>query len=724
MAKISLLGIIFNQWQALANFYLFLPHYFNVKTHLLHLFSPWKRLVGSRKEKGFSWEDYLNVISMNMVSSSIGFMMRSLVLLLFFLTALGLLILTPIWLILGFIIAPFQYLLSQLYPYEARKNRLKKRFIIDHALESENTSNVANWFDQAYAAQQQAKNSFSLANLLSIPAIGRDWHYGFTPTLEDFSDDLTSPLTYKTILLDREEEIAKIELAFAKSQNANVLLVGTEGVGKHTIVDGLAQRIYAGKARTILTNYRLIELNMEKVLSTKPSYEEKVAFLEELLKEASIAKNIIVVITDFHKYITSNLVGDFSSVWAKFASLPKVRLLGITTPFYFEQLIFRNDKLQSLFNKVLIEEPPKQKVLAIMLEKALLLEKHYRLIITYEAVLQIINRCQYYVTHIPFPEKAINLLDEVCLKAKDRVTPELVDEVLQEKTKLPVGKLGAHLKHKLLYLEKLLSEKISGQDAAIAEIGKAIRRSYIEERRKKPLVSMLFLGPTGVGKTETAKQLAKIFFNSSENLLRFDMSFYQNKQDLEDLLGSLSRQESGLLASAIREKPYSVLLIDEIEKAHKDILNVFLTLLDEGYLVDGYGVRVDAKNLMVIATSNALSKQVLGWVQEGKNMAVIETLVREQVIEQGIFTPEWLNRFDKLLIFAPLSLKATYEIGYKIARQVIQKYLEQKKVQIVVTPEELKSWIEGVYKPENGAREVDRVIRENIANKASDLLLT
>lgn len=723
MAKISFVGIIFNQWQALANLYRFLPHYFNVKTHLLHLFSPWKRLVGSRKEKGFSWGDYLNVISMNMVSSSIGFMMRSLVLFLFFLTALGLLILTPIWLLLGFFIAPFQYLLSQLYPHEARKNRLKKRFIMDHALEPENTSNVANWFDQAYEAQQQANNSFSLTNLLSIPAIGRDWHYGFTPTLEDFSDDLTSPLTYKTILLDREEEIAKIELAFAKSQNANVLLVGTEGVGKHTIVDGLAKRIYAGKARTILTNYRLIELNMEKVLSTKPSYEEKVAFLEELLNEASIAKNIIVVITDFHKYITSNLVGDFSSVWAKFASLPKVRLLGITTPFYFEQLIFRNDKLQSLFNKVLVEEPSQSKVLPIILEKALLLEKHYRLIITYEAVLQVINRCQYYVTHIPFPEKAINLLDEVCLKAKDKVTPELVDEVLQEKTKLPVGKLGDHLKHKLLNLEELLSEKISGQDAAIAEIGKAIRRSYIEERRKKPLVSLLFLGPTGVGKTETAKQLAKIFFNNSENLLRFDMSFYQNKQDLEDLLGSLSRQESGLLASAIREKPYSVLLIDEIEKAHKDILNVFLTLLDEGYLVDGYGVRVDAKNLMVIATSNALSKQVLGWVQEGKNLAVIETLVREQVIEQEIFTPEWLNRFDKLLIFAPLSLKAAYEIGYKIARKVIQEYLERKKVQIVVTPEELKSWIEGAYKLESGAREIDRVIRENLANKISDFLL-
>ena len=723
MTKISLWEMLFKKLKALINVYLFLPYYFNVGTHFGHLFSPWKRLVGVRKEKGFSWEDYFAEVSMNLVSRSIGFIMRSFVLLFFTISFFCLIIITPIWVILALVITPFDYVLSQIWPYQAQKNRAKDKFIKARVLDARNTQAGALWFEEAWQQKEETNDFFKLSNLLQVPAIGRDWHYGFTPTLDDFSEDLTSPLTYKSMLLDREQEITKIEDSFAKSQNANVLLVGDEGVGKHTIVDGLAQRIYNAKTAA-LKNYRMVELNMEKVLSTRPSYEAKVALLEELLLEAVNAKNIIVVILDFHKYVSSNLVGDFSAVWARFASLPKVRLLGITTPFYFEQLIYHNDKLQSLFNKILVEEPSSKKVLTIMLEKALIFERHYKLLITYEAIERVISRCEYYVTHIPFPEKAINLLDEVCLKAKDKVTPELVDEVLQEKTKLPVGELGSHLKHKLLNLEKLLAEKISGQDEVIVEIAKAIRRSYIEERRKKPLVSLLFLGPTGVGKTETAKQLAKIFFNSENNLLRFDMSFYQNKQDLEDLLGSLNLSQSGLLASAIREKPYSVLLIDEIEKAHKDILNVFLTLLDEGYLVDGFGERVDCKNLIVIATSNALSKQILTWVEQGKNSVVMENLVREQVIEQGIFTPEWLNRFDKLLVFAPLELKAAYEIGYKIARVVIKEYLEQKKLQLIITPEELKSWIEGAYKIENGAREIERVIRENLANKATEALLT
>lgn len=724
MADFSLLEIIIDSFQALKNLYRFLPYYFNVKTHLTYWFSPWKRLVGSRREKGFSWEDWTNIVSMNLVSRGMGFLLRSLVLGLFCLSFLGLLLLTPIWAALIVGLAPIEFLFTRLWPYRAKQERLKAEFVKKRALLPENIKAVEAWFERSWAAKEQARHPFSLVNLLAIPVIGRDWHFGFTPQLDDFSRDLTSPLTYKAILLDREDEVAEIELAFAKSQNANVLLVGAEGVGKQTIVEGLAQRLYRGTTLPSLVNYRMVELSMEKVLSTKSSYEEKVTLLEELMLEAAKAKNIIVVIIDFHKYISANLVGDFSSVWTKFASLPKVRLMGITTPFYFEQLVFRNEKLHSLFNKVKVEEPSQDKVLSIMLNKALLFERHYNLVITYEAVEQVISRCRYYITHIPFPEKAIDLLDEVCLKAKDRVTPELVDQVLQEKTQLPVGKLGYHLKYRLLNLEKLLAHTINGQDQVLAEIGRAIRRSYLEERRQKPLASLLFLGPTGVGKTETAKQLAKIFFRSPENILRFDMSFYQNKHDLEDLLGSLSRQEPGLLASRIREKPYSVLLIDEIEKAHKDILNVFLTLLDEGYLVDGFGQRVDGKNLIVVATSNALSKQILTWFDQGKNLAVVETLVREKVIEQGIFTPEWLNRFDKLVVFAPLNFKSIYAIGYKVAKQVLTEYARYKKIRIKVTPEELKIWIESAYRPESGAREIDRVIRENIANKASQILLT
>jgi len=709
----------------LSNILVFLPHYFNVSTHLRHLFSPWKRLVGARVEKGFSLSDYLNELSMNLVSRGIGMFLRLIILFFFLLSfVLFLFVFAPVFLVLAIITAPFEYLWRQIQPEQAKKNQAEKEFVKSHLLDSANQKAVLAWFQKAWQSQKQAIQLFSLENLLSLPPLGRSWHYGFTPNLDDYSLDLTSPLTYKNILLDREEEIQAIKHTFIKSQNANVLLVGNEGVGKQTIIDGLSQELSSGKAVRSLTSYRIIQLNMERILAQKPSFEEKAAFLEELLKEAALAKNIIIVVPDFHQYISSSLIGDFSGVWEKFGKRPLVRLLAVTTPFYYEQLVFHHEKLHSLFERVTVEEPSRHKASQILLEKALVFEKHYRVIIPYETVMQVIERCQYYVTHIPFPEKAISLLDEACVKAENIVTPELIDLVLHEKTKLPVGRLGPHLKHKLLNLERLLGKKIYGQGSAIIEIAKAVRRSYIEQRRKKPLVSLLFLGPTGVGKTETAKQLAEIFFHNQANLLRFDMSFYQNKQNLVDLIGSYQEHTSGLLASSIREKPYSVLLIDEIEKANKDILNIFLTLLDEGYLIDGFGERVDCKNLIFVATSNAASKQVLNWVKQGQSQESLEALVRDYVIDQQIFTPEFLNRFDKALVFAPLGLKTAYEIGYKIAQEAIKEYLEQKKIILSVKAPELRSWIEGAYKVENGAREIGRVIRENLADKVANQTLS
>jgi ATP-dependent Clp protease ATP-binding subunit ClpC len=724
----SYFEILKRKLTSVANVLAFLPFYFNVDTHLKHLFSPWKRIVGRRTQKGFSWEDLISEFSMNFVSSSIGFLMRSSLLLVFLVTFTAfLLLIAPVWLVLAFAITPFEYLWQQIFWPQARVQKAEAVFVKTRLLEEANRPAVVAWFRAAWEDKAKARETFALENLLQTPPLGRDWNYGFTPTLDDYTTDLTSPLTYKNHLIGRNREIGEIERTLSKSQGANAILVGAEGVGKQTIIDGLSQNILHGRTTPLLQNQRILELNMEKVLAERPTYEEKAALLEALLAEAGLAKNIILVIADFHKYISPNLVGDYSSLWEKYGERPILKLLALTTPFYYEQIIYHNGKLQSLFNKIVVKEISPKEAETILLTKALYLESRHNLLITYEAVIQVIERSNYYITHIPFPEKAINLLDEACLYAKEkgekRVTPELVDEVLRQKTHMPIGKLGPHLKDRLLHLEKLLGEQILGQESALKEVGKAVRRSYLEERRHKPLVSLLFMGPTGVGKTEAAKQLGKIFFGSSENLLRFDMSFYQNKSSLADLIGSFEQENPGLLANAIREKPYSVLLIDEIEKADRDILNLFLTLLDEGYLVDGFGERVDCKNLIFIATSNAGAREVQQWVREGRNHAQLELLVRELVLEQSIFTPEFLNRFDKTLVFEPLNLKSAYEIGYKIARKVLQEYLEQKKLSLKVLPTEINRWIEESFKPENGAREIERVIRENLADQASTALL-
>lgn len=721
-------GILRKKLRNVFNVFLFLPYYFNVETHFKSLFSPWKGIVAVKRERGFSLEGYIQRLSTNLISRAIGFILRIGVVSAYFVVlAVYILVVVPLWLSLAFLSTPFSYLFQQVFLPSKKKDKEKELFIKNHLSDEKNRSEVEKWFEKNWQKRLLQQDIYSLDNLLSVSPIGRDWVYGFTPELDQFCRDLSSGFSYKSVLIGRDEELQAIERALVKSYEANAILVGEEGVGKHTIIYGLARKIYEGKTIPLLQNMRVLELNMEKVLASKATYEEKASLLEDLLKEASLAKNIILVLDEFHKYCSESFSGDFSGVWEKYGKTPYVKFLAVTTPFYYEQVIYQNDKIQLLFNKITVEEIKADKALDILEDKALLFESKYHLNIPYETLVNVIKRSQYYITHIPFPEKAITLLDEVCVYAKEEgevvVSSELVDRVLSQKTKVPIGKLTTEEKIKLSNLEKLLEQEIYGQEKVVKEVATAFRRAYIEKKRKKPIATFLFLGPTGVGKTETAKVLAKIFFGSKDNLIRFDMSYYQEKRALEDLIGSFENKNPGLLAARIREKPYAVLLIDEIEKAHHDLLNIFLTLLDEGYLLDGFGERVDCKNLIVIATSNAGALEVLDWVKQGVVEDMLEAKIRDLVEKRGIFSPEFLNRFDKLLVFQPLTKEVAYQIARKVAKSVLADYLEEKAVKIELKDIELKQWIDESFDPARGARDIDRVVREKIADKAAKEIL-
>ncbi len=711
------------------NIFLFLPYYFNVEAHLKNLFSPWKRIVAVKTERGFSFSDYFERLSTNLISRAIGFLLRLGVIFSYLIVlAVYILAVAPLWFLFALFTLPFAYLLQQIFLPSQKKAKAKAAFVSSHLLEEQNRLEVEKWFEKNWQKKLQQQDIYSLDNLLSVPPIGRDWGYGFTPTLDQFCQELTADLGYKSVLIGRDKEVEMIERALVKSYEANAILVGEEGVGRRTIIEGLAQKIFEGRTSPLLQNMRVLELNMEKVLASRNSYEEKVALLQELLQEASLAKNIILVIPDFHKYCNQSLLGDFSAVWEKYGKTPYVKFLAVTTPFYYEQVIYQNDKVQRLFNKIVVEEISGSKALDILEDKVLLFEARYGLVIPYETLVNVVKRSQYYITNIPFPEKAISLLDEACVYAKEAgekvVSSELVDNVLSQKTKVPIGKLSEEQKHKLSALEKLLGQEIYGQDEVVKEVAKAFRRAFIEEKRKKPRATFLFLGPTGVGKTETAKLLAKIFFGSKNNLIRFDMSYYQEKHALTDLTGSFESKNPGLLASRIRENPYAVLLIDEIEKAHRDLLNIFLTLLDEGYLLDGFGERIDCKNLIVIATSNAGAKEILSWVKDGLRGNVLERRVRELVEERGIFTPEFLNRFDKVLVFEPLTKEVAYKIASKVAAAVSAEYFAEKKLKVELKDEELAAWVNESFDISHGARDIERAVREKIADKIAGKILS
>ncbi|GIW64940.1 MAG: hypothetical protein KatS3mg092_0873 [Patescibacteria group bacterium] len=693
-----------NFGEVVINLFIFFPYFFSVKTLLKTLFYPWKNLQAKKTQVGFTFSEWLDRFFFNLISRSIGFFMRFSILIFYLLFQIIYMIILPFISLIFFLTIPLSYLiyLFKKSPLE-EKEALKKEFLSKRMLKQENQVEVENWFENFYQQHLLKKDWWKLENLLSYPPLARDWAYGFTPNLDQYAKDLASLnyLYHIKNIVDREKEIKEIELILSKNQTANVIIVGEEGVGKHTIIDALAKNIYLGKTNVNLMYKRILKIDMEKL-------NNDISLFESLLSEAVEADNIILFIDNFEKYT------NWETSLEKYASSDRLQLIATTTPFFYQKFIFPNDKFNKLFSKVDVFEVSKDEALTILLEKFIEFENYHQVIISYEAIKEAIEKSEFYLTFIPFPEKAVDLLDAACVykkslvknkKEKPLITPDDIDYVLTQKTHVPVT-LTSQMKEKLLSLELLLKNEVVEQDEAIEKLSSALRRSFLLiGKRKKPLASFLFLGPTGVGKTQTAKAIAKTFFSSTKTdletknnyLIRFDMSNYQSKYDIPKLIGDITTNEPGLLTVAIRNQPYGVLLLDELEKADKNLLNIFLTVIDEGYFTDGFGNHVDCKNLVIIATSNAK--------------------------DPSFFSPEFLNRFDGVIIYKPLSKTALKLIAKKIIKDLTFQIYNLYKVKIEVKEETIDQLIEKGYNPEFGARNLERVIRDEIEDKVAKIIL-
>lgn len=722
-------------FKAVTNLLIFLPYYFSFTTLLKTFFSPWKNIVAKKQRVGFSFNEWLSILSFNLISRGMGSLIRGLTLTLYLIIQTTTIILLPIIFIGYFFLLPVLFFISIFQKTEEeRKELLKRDFIKKHLLEKENYQKVVEWFEDYYQTNHRHQEWWRIKNLFSIPPIGKNWAMGYTPILDQYAQDLTDSSYQMRIknIVDREKEIQQIENALTKTSQANAIIVGEEGVGKHTIIDAFAKKVYQGKINSLLIYHRVLKLNLEKILSQFDDQEKRENFLESLLKEAEQAGNVIIFIDNIERYLTSALPStiDLTNSIGKFAQSSRLHILGITTPFHYQKFIYPNEKLIRLFEKIEVFEIKKTEAEKIILRAALIFEKRNKIIIPYETIKNLLEKSDFFITYIPFPEKAFELLDTACAYAvsqkKEKILlPQTIDTVLEQKTHIPT-ELTSEIKHKLLRLEKLLSEKIIYQNHAITQLSSALRRSFILlGKRKKPLASFLFLGPTGVGKTETAKTLAKVFFGSEKSIIRIDMSFYQTKQDIPNLIGSTNSGNPGILTSQVREHPYGVLLIDEIEKADKDLLNIFLTLLDEGYFIDGFGKRVDGKNLIIIATSNAGSDMIyesLKLTPAVKKKNFNQKLI-SFLINQKVFTPEFLNRFDGVIVYNPLSSQALLTIAKQKLAKIIEDIEQLHKIKIRVSDQFLAKIVYQQTNSRFGARDLQRVIRSQIEDKIARLIL-
>jgi len=570
---------------------------------------------------------------------------------------------------------------------------------------------------------------YDLNRIKSLPGIGFEWAYGYTVNFDRFSFDLTKKYSVFPLLLGREKEIREIERILSKTQNNNVVIAGEPGTARHIILETLAHRLISGKCPQVLSHKRILSLNMQLVLSQAPSLTQAKGILENILYEAILAGNIITFIDELDKYCaTSEGRTDIADVIAKFA-VSSVGFIGITTPAAYHKYIATNPVLSPLFEKVEVTEPGLETVVTeLELSIVPVLEDKYDLTITYQAIRKTLEESGRYISARPYPGKAIDLLDESCLFCKtarngEFLLPVHIDQFLSQKLHIPLGEIEISEKEKLENLESRLHRRIVDQEPAIRVLASALRRRRLAvSSDKKPIGSFLFLGPTGVGKTETAKALAEVYFGSEEKMARFDMSQYQGEEGFGRLIGSIKLGNPGELTSKLKDDPFSLLLFDEFEKSVPEIFNLFLTLFDEGYITESTGKKIDAKNAIIIATSNAGAEFIRESINIGAKNEDLQKSLVEYILSSGIFSPELINRFDGVVVFSPLSEGNLREVAKK-ELAVLNKRLAEKEISVAITAELVRKLAIVGYDRQFGGRAIKRVIAEKIEDQIAQKLL-
>lgn len=575
---------------------------------------------------------------------------------------------------------------------------------------------TANWL-KFYLRETRPLKFFEQENLIRFKGIGKDWAYGYTPMLDKYSVDLTKKLKNKNLnyhIIGHEETISSMEQILAQKGENNIILVGEPGTGRKTSILGFAKLVNEGATYQQLAYKRVVELDMNSLCGGITSGFDLNNRLTKILNEAIMAGNVIIFIDDFHNFLSEPF--NIKEILTPYLKSNRFQFIGITNHANYHQKIEFDPSLKILMEKVEIKESNEEKTMEILQDILLNLEKEYKIKATYQSLKEIIDLTGRLEPNLPFPEKAINLLNESMSAAQNRgfkkLKPELIDEILSQKLGFAVGEAKSDEREKLLNLEELMRKKLVNQENAVKAIAQALRKSRAGIARKKPIGNFLFLGPTGVGKTQTAKALAEIYFNSPE-MVRLDLTEYQQADSVNRILGEADQKIISPFLSKTREKPFSVILLDEIEKAHKNVINLFMQVLDEGYLTDDWGGKTSFLNSIIIATSNAGAEFIREKIQAGTDLKILESELIDYVLKNNIFSPEFINRFDAVVVFTPLSKDHLMKVAF-LELTELNKKLKPKQIEVDITTELLYKLAEIGFDPVFGARALNRAISEKV----------
>ena len=598
-----------------------------------------------------------------------------------------------------------------------------------------------------------------------------------TKLLEQFSEDLVLKASGMEPVIGRDREIDMVIGILSRKNKNNPALVGEPGVGKTAIAEGLAQRMAVGNVPTQLKDKRLISLNMANLVAGtkyRGEFEER---LRDVLAEIRRSGDVILFVDELHTIVGAGAAEgaiDAANIFKPALGRGELQMLGATTLTEYRKFIEKDPALDRRFRPVMVEQPSEGAVMAILRGLKPGLEKHHHMRISEEALQEALRLSVRYLPELFLPDKAIDLLDEGASHARmeemrqnrchsSRQDLELaLHEAVREsrfeqaaelrdkmqklsakpselrrsrcvtaadiawavsaRTGIPAGRLSENEKERVLTLEQTLAQRVMGQEQAAKAVAKAVLRGYAGIRDpRRPVACLLFTGPTGVGKTELCRVLAEEVYGSRDAMIRLDMTEYMEKQSVSRLIGAppgyVGYEEGGKLTEAVRRRPYCLVLLDELEKAHPDVSGILLQIMEEGELTDSTGRRVSFKNAIVVITSNAggqVKGDGLGFSPGG------HAGERENALRQ-CFTPEFIGRLDSVVSFSPLDRKVLEKIAGKYLQELCQR------VSLMDThltlPEDLPLRLAAQCKSKDGARYLRRLVQDQVEGPLAEFLL-
>lgn len=565
--------------------------------------------------------------------------------------------------------------------------------------------------------------------------------------LKEFGYDITKAAEEGRLdpVVGRDDEIARVIQILGRRRKNNPMLIGEPGVGKSAIVEGIAIRIAEGRIPEALRGKRLISLDIASVVAGtryRGDFEKRI---KNIINQLSNDPDIILFIDEFHTMVGAGSASgslDAANMLKPALARGDIQCIGATTMEEFRKIIEKDGALDRRFQKVVVEPADMAYSVKILQKLSKNYEAHHGVVYTEEAIEACVKLSERYITDRCLPDKAIDAMDEAGSMVKLRksrnkrasasVNANDVATVISQMSGIPVGRIATGESERLLKMKDRLKSHIIGQDEAVDTVVTAIQRGRAGVKDPdRPIGSFLFFGPTGVGKTKLAKQIADYMFDSEDSMVRIDMSEYMEKFNVSRLVGAppgyVGFDEGGQLSEQVKRKPYCVVLLDEIEKAHPDIFNLLLQVLDEGRLTDSNGRTVNFRNTIVIMTSNVGSRELeeygkgVGFITTGRNIAADRQGVLAKAVKKA-FPPEFINRVDELVYFNSLS-KADIAKIIDIELRELRERVSEAGFKISITPSAKNFVADAGYDPNYGARPLKRAIQKYIENPVSEYII-